>query len=55
MAVKLISALLGVIAGIIAYPWLNQYLLAVIAFLGAIALGVVVYMILVNALSDLTR
>jgi hypothetical protein len=54
-AVKLVSALLGLVAGIVAYPYLDKYLLAVIAFIGAIAVGVVVYMILVNVLSDLTK
>lgn len=55
MAVKIISALLGFIAGIIAYPYLDRYLLGIIAFMGAVAVAVVVYMILVNALSDLTN
>lgn len=53
-AVKLVSALIGLIAGIVAYPYLDRYLLAVIAFIGAVAVGVVVYMILVNILSDLS-
>lgn len=55
MAVKIVAALIGFIAGVMSYPWLDKYLLALVAFVGAIAVGIVVYMLLVNLLADLSN
>lgn len=54
MAVKIVAVLLGFVAAVASFPWLNEYMFAVIALIGAIAVGVVVYLVVLNLLSDLT-
>lgn len=53
MIVKILSAILGLIAGLLVYPWFDQYVLAIIAFLGAICVGVVVYLVCVNVINGI--
>ena len=53
MAVKVVAAILGFIAGVLVYPWFNQYVLALIAFLGAIAVGLIVYVVAENVIRGL--
>lgn len=54
MVIKIVGILLGFVAGVASYPWLNQYMFALIAAIGAVAIGIVVYLIVVNILKDLT-
>lgn len=45
LAVKVVAAILGFIAGVLIYPWFNAYVISLIALLGAIAVGVIVYVL----------
>lgn len=54
-AIKLFAAVIGVVAAVALYPLLNQYVFALLALIGAIAGGVVVYLISVRAFAELTR
>lgn len=54
MAIKIVSLILGFITAVASYPWLDQYLLAPIALIGAIAAGIVVYLVVIKLLIDLT-
>jgi ABC-type Fe3+-siderophore transport system permease subunit len=53
MAVKIVAALLGFISGVLVYPWFNQYVIALFAFFGAVAVAVIVYLIACNVISSL--
>jgi hypothetical protein len=59
MAIKIVAALIGFIAGVLSYPYYDRYVLALIAFIGAIATGVVVYALaeaaLVRLFSEVRR
>lgn len=43
LAVRILGAVLGFITAIISYPWFDDYVVAPIALIASIALGVVVY------------
>lgn len=53
MAQKIVAAILGFIAGVLIYPWFDLYVLALIAFIGAIAVGILVYMLVLRAFAEL--
>ncbi len=53
MAVKIVAAILGFIAAVLVYPWFNTYVIALIAFIGAVAVGIIVYLLAVNVISGL--
>ena len=53
MVVKIVAAILGFIAGVLVYPWFNQYVLALIAFLGAVAVAIIVYIVAENVIRGL--
>lgn len=55
MAIKIVALVLGFISAVASYPWLNEYLLAIFAVIGAIAIGVVVYGVVINLLSGHAR
>lgn len=55
MAIKVVSAILGFIAAVLVYPWFNQYVFALIAFLGAIAVGIIVYVVATNVIAGLVN
>lgn len=41
LAIKILAVVLGIAAAFAVYPWLDVYLVAVLAFIGAIAAGVI--------------
>ena len=43
--VKILGIILGLIAAVVFIPWANTYIWWALAFLGGIAVGVVVYLI----------
>lgn len=43
LASRIVAILLGLIAGIVSFPYLNTYLVAILALIGAIAIGVLVF------------
>jgi len=59
LAIKILSVLAGIYAAFASYPQLNLHLLALLALLGAIAIGIivgaVVYYILSWLLSTIKR
>lgn len=42
VAVKVLAVIVGFVAGVWAYPYLNEVVFALLAFVGAVAVGVVV-------------
>lgn len=55
MAVRIVSILLGFIAAVVSYPYYDNYVLAIIALIGAIATGIVVFMVAERLLADATK
>lgn len=59
MAIKIVALILGFIAGVVSYPYYDQYILALLALIGAIATGIVVYLlveaVLVRLFSEINR
>lgn len=53
MAIKIVAAILGFIAAVLVYPWFNTYVIALVALIGAIAVGIIVYLLAVNVISGL--
>lgn len=53
IAIKIVSAILGIISGVWAFHALNPYIFAVLAFLGGIAVGIIVYYVVERLLSEL--
>lgn len=51
-AVKIVAALLGFIAGVLVYPFFDRYVVEVLAFVGAVAVGIVTYLIATNLLGE---
>jgi formate-dependent nitrite reductase membrane component NrfD len=43
LAVKIVGAVLGFITAVVSYGFYDDYILAILALIGAIATGVVVY------------
>lgn len=41
LAIKVLSVIAGIIAGVASYPYLNKYVIALLAFVGAIAVGII--------------
>lgn len=52
-AIKILAVILGIVAGVQSYPWLNSFLLAFLAFLGAVAIGVIVYFVAERLLREI--
>lgn len=53
-AIKVVGVILGLVAAVLLLPWLNQYIFFLLALIGAIAGGVIVYVLSVRLLTDLT-
>jgi ABC-type Fe3+-siderophore transport system permease subunit len=52
LAKTVIAAVLGLIAGILVFPWANAYVIALLAFVFAIAVGALVYFVVRSLLSS---
>lgn len=52
LAVKIVAVILGIVAGVWAYNALNQVVFAVLALLGGIAVGILVYWVVVRVLGE---
>lgn len=52
IAIKIVGVILGILAGVWTFHALNGALFAVLAFLGAVAVGVIVYYVVVRLLSE---
>ncbi len=55
LAIKIISAILAFIAAAWSYYALNNLIWAVIAFVGAVAIGVIIYALAVKVISDIVK
>lgn len=55
MAVKIVALIIGFIAGVLSYPYYDEYVYALVALAGAIATGVVVYLLIEAGLNRLLR
>ena len=53
VAVKIIAAIIGFIAGVAVYPYFDNYVLGIIAFVGSVAVGLLTYGLVVALLRDL--
>lgn len=53
MAIKIVAAILGFIAAVLVYPFFNTYVIALIAFVGAVAVGIIAYLLAVNIIAGL--
>ena len=42
LAIKILSVIAGLVAAFASYPWFTTFVMAFIAFLGAIAIGIIV-------------
>jgi len=55
LATKIIAAVLGVIAAVLVFPYLDAYVWGLIALAGAVAVGVLVYIGVVRLIAALLR
>jgi hypothetical protein len=55
LASKIVGAILGIIAAVLVYPYLDVYVWAVVAFLGAVAVGVLAYLATVKLVNTVLR
>lgn len=55
LATKIVGAILGIIAAVMVFPYFNQYIWAFLALLGAVAVGVLVYIGVVKLVAALLR
>lgn len=55
MAVTIVALIAGFIAGVVSYPYLDVYLLGLFAFIGAVAVGIIVYLIVLRLLAELVN
>lgn len=53
VAIKLVGVVVGIVAAVASYGWLNKYMLALLALVGAIAFGIIVYSLVVRALHEI--
>lgn len=54
LAAKLLGIVLGIVAGIATFHWLNPYIFAFLAFLAGIAVAILVYVLVVRLVADVT-
>lgn len=52
LAVKIVALILGIVAGVWAYHALNGVIFAVLAFLGGVAVGIIVYYVVLRLLGE---
>lgn len=53
MIIKIVAAALGFIAGVLSYPELDKYMLAIFAVIVAICVGIIVYILVAKFLVSL--
>ena len=51
LAIKVLAVIGGIVAGFASYPYLNGYVLALLAFLGAVAVGIIAGALIYYALN----
>ena len=55
LAAKIVGAILGLIAAVMVFPYLDAYVWALVALAGAVAVGVLVYIGVVKLIAALLR
>lgn len=55
MAIKIVALILGFIGGVLSYPYYDKYVYELVALAGAIATGVLVYLLVEAGLRRLFR
>lgn len=55
MAIQIVGVILGFIAGLVSYPYYDQYVFALVALIGALATWVVGYLLVVAILKRLLK
>ncbi len=51
LAIKVVSIALGIVAAVASYPYLNRYMLAILAFIVCIAVGFLVFVLVERVLN----
>ena len=52
IAIKIVGVILGIVAGVWAYHAPNAVIFALLAFLGGVAVGIIVYYLVVRLLAE---